>query len=216
MLNMKRTWWMGLLAGVMIGAVTFTAVSGLHAQGRSSSDCCVACIDVVRIFNEYDRQKDLTEEMRVKNQEMQDEEQRRRGRIDTLQATLDAMSDDDPAKAQRQRELLRMHIDYKNWGELMQAEMAREVGVWTTRVYDKIVTATEQIAPRQGFDLVLYKEQPELIGFDPDAIRDQIRSRKLVYASDTVDITQIVLDELNDDYRAQPKRPMLQISPQMP
>ncbi len=213
---MKRTWWTGLLAGVVIGAVTFTAVTGLYAQGRGSSDCCVACIDVVRIFNEYDRQKDLTEEMRDKNQEMQDEEQRRRGRIDTLQATLDAMSDDDPAKAQRQRELLRMHIDYKNWGELMQAEMAREVGVWTARNYNEIVTATEEIARDQGLDLVLYKEQANLMGFDPDAIRDQIRSRKLVYSSDTVDITQIVLDKLNDDYRAQPKMQMLQLEPQMP
>ncbi len=213
---MKRTWWMGLLVGVVVGAVTFTAVTGLYAQGRGSSDCCVACIDVVRIFNEYDRQKDLTEEMRVKNQEMQDEEQRRRGRIDTQQATLDAIADNDPAKVQRQRELLSMHIDYKNWGELMQAEMAREVGVWTTRVYDEIVAATGEIARYQGLELVLYKEQPNLMGFDPDAIRDQIRSRKLVYSSNSVDITQSVLDKLNDDYRAQPKKQMLQLEPHTP
>lgn len=213
---MKRTWWMGLLAGVVVGAVTFTAVTGLYAQGRGSSDCCVACLDVVRIFNEYERQKDLTEEMRVINQEMQDEEQRRRGQIDTLQATLDAMSDSDPAKLKRQREMLQLQIDYKNWGELMQADMGREIGLWTCRVYDEIVAATEDTARRQGFDIVLYKEQPELVTFDPDAIRDQIRFRKLVYASETVDITQVVLDKLNADYRAQPRMQMLQLAPTMP
>lgn len=213
---MKRTWWMGLLVGVVIGAVTFTAVTGLYAQSGLSSACCVGCIDVVRIFNEYDRQKDLTEEMRVMNQEMQDEEQRRRGTIDSLQLTVDAMNDGDPAMVQKQRELFRLHVDYKNWGELMQAEMAREVGVWTARVYDEIVTAAEEIARYQGLELVLYKEQPDLVGYDPDAVRDQIRSRKLVYSSDAVDITQAVLDKLNSDYRAQPKTQMLQLAPQMP
>ena len=213
---MKRTWWMGLLVGVVIGAVTFTAVTGLYAQGRGSSDCCVACLDVIRIFNEYERQKDLTEEMRAVNQEMQDEEQRRRGQIDTLQATLDAMSDGDPARVKRQREMFQLSLDYKNWGELMQADMAREIGLWTRRVYKEATAVTETVAQRQGFDLVVYKDQPELIGYDPDALRDQIRSRKLVYASDAVDITQTVLDKLNADYRAQPKMQMLQLSPQTP
>jgi Skp family chaperone for outer membrane proteins len=147
---MKQTCWMGLLAGIVIGAVTLTAVSGLYAQGRGSSNCCVACLDVVRIFTEYERQKDLTEEMRTVNQEMQDEEQRRRGQIDSLQATLDAMSDSDPAKVKRYREMFQLQLDYKNWGELMQADMAREVGLWTRRIYDEIMTATAEFAQRQG------------------------------------------------------------------
>lgn len=213
---MRRTWWMGLLAGIVIAAVTLTAVSGLYAQGRGSSDCCVAYLDVVRIYTEYERQKDLTEEMRVVNQEMQDEEQRRRGQIDSLQATLDAMSDGDPAKVKRHREMFQLSLDYKNWGELMQADMAREIGLWTRRVYDEIMDATEELARREGFDIVLYKDQPELIGFDPDAVREQIRSRKLLYGSPTVDLTQLVLDKLNADYRQQPKTQMLQLSPQLP
>jgi Skp family chaperone for outer membrane proteins len=213
---MKRTWWLGLLAGVVIGAVTFAAVSGLYAQGRGSSDCCVACLDVVRIFNEYERQKDLTEEMRTINQEMQDEEQRRRGQIDSLQATLDAMSPDDSTRVKRYREMFQLQLDYKNWGELMQADMAREVALWTRRIYDEILVTTEGLARQQGLSVVLYKEQPDLIGFDPDAIRDQIRSRKLIYSNQVVDITQTVLDKLNADYRAQPKMQMLQLSPQVP
>jgi hypothetical protein len=54
------------------------------------------------------------------------------------------------------------------------------------------------------------------MGFDPDAVRDQIRGRKLLYASPTADLTQVVLDKLNADYRQQPKTQMLQLSPQLP
>ena len=54
------------------------------------------------------------------------------------------------------------------------------------------------------------------MGLDPEALREQIRFRKLVYSSEAVDITQEILDKLNAQYRAQPKTQMLQLSPQMP
>jgi Skp family chaperone for outer membrane proteins len=211
---MKRSWWMGLLAGIAVGAVVFTAGSGLYAQDRGSFGAGrVACLDVIKIFNEYERQKELTEEMRAVEQEMQNEIERRRGQIDTLQATLDAMSDSDPAKFKRQREMFQLQLDYKNWAELMQADMAREVGLWTRKIYNEVRAAAEEIALRDGYDMVFYREGPELVGYDPEAVRDQIRSRKLIYASPTVNVTQAVLDKLNADYRAQPKQQMLQISP---
>jgi Skp family chaperone for outer membrane proteins len=213
---MNRTWWTGLLTGIAIGAVVLTAVTTLNAQGRGAGGGGgVACLDVGHVFNEYQRQKDLSEEMRVVERETQDEVERRRGQIDSLQATLDAMSDDDPTKIKRQREMLQLQFDYKNWRDLMQADMAREIGLWTRKMYTEILGTAEEIAQRQGYDVVLYLTPPELVGYEPDAVREQIRSRSVVYASPRVDITQAVLDELNARYRAQPKTQMLQISPTM-
>jgi hypothetical protein len=127
---MKRTWWMGLLAGVAVGAVVFTAGTGLYAQspGRLSAGD-VACLDVVKVFAEYDRQKDLTEEMHTAEQDMQAEGERRESQIDGLQATVNAMNQDDPALVNKYRELFQLQLDSKNWFDLMQAETAREVGL---------------------------------------------------------------------------------------
>jgi len=209
---MKRAWWLGLVTGVLVGAVTLAAVKQLHAKGGASGDG-IAVIDVVRLYGEYERQKDLGDEMYGLNERMQNEEQRRRGQIDSLQATLDAMNYTDSTYTERQREMLQMQIDYKNWGELMQADMAREVGLWTRRIYDEIQQVAEEVAQRKGIDIILYKDQPELIGFDPEVVREQIRQRKLIYSNPAVDITQELLDKLNTAYRAAPKTQMLQISP---
>lgn len=211
---MKQTGWMGLLVGAVAGATVFVAVATLNAQGRGQSGLGrVACLDVVKIYNEYERQKDLEEEMRLFREEIENEVQRRRGRIDSLQATLDSMREDDPALAQRTQEMLRLQLDYKNWTDLMQAQMAREVAVWTRRTYAEILTVTEQVAQQEGYEVVLYLTPPTLVGFDPDAIKDQIRIRSVVYAGPSVDLTIMVLDKLNANYRAQPKMQMLQISP---
>jgi Skp family chaperone for outer membrane proteins len=211
---MRQSWWVGLAVGVVFGAVLFTAISGLYAQHRGGlSTGRIACLDVVRIFNEYDRQKDLEEEMKAFRDELQNEMERRKGGMDKLQATLDALSDDDPTKVKRHREMLALQLDYRNWTDLMQADMAREIAVWNTRTYGEILAATEELALREGYDVVLYMTPPQLIGADPEAIKEQIRARKLVYANPALDITQAVLDRLNANYRAQPKTRMLQISP---
>lgn len=211
---MIRSRWTGLLAGGVVGVVVFTAATSLQAQGRRGSSAGdVACLDVIKIFNEYDRQKDLEAEMKVFREEMQDEMERRRGAIDSLQATLDAMSRDDPTYVKRTREMLQLQIDYKNWLDLMQADMAREVGLWTWKIYNEILVVTEELALREGYDMVFYLDQLQLVGYDPETVRDQIRSRKLLYASPAADVTQAVLDRLNANYRAQPKTQMLQVSP---
>jgi len=211
---MNRTWWTGLLVGGAVSAVVLTAVTGLKAQNRGAASLGrVVCLDVIKIFNEYQRHKDLDEELRAAKEDMRNEAERRVGQIDSLQATLDAMSPDDPTLLRRHREMLQLQLDYKNWSDLMQAEMAREIGVWNKRTYAEVLAVVEELAQREGFDVALYKSSPELLGFDPEAIQEQIRLRKLLYSNPEVDITQTVLDALNANYRAQPRTQMLQISP---
>jgi Skp family chaperone for outer membrane proteins len=72
---------------------------------------------------------------------------------------------------------------------------------------------TEEIAQREGYDVVLYLSPPELVSYNPDAVKEQIRLRKVIYANPRIDITQAVVDRLNANYRAQPKTQMLQIGP---
>lgn len=202
----------GIVAGVA-GALALVAAARLAsgAGAGAASECCTAAVDVVRVFNEYQRQRDLTEEMRRHQDRLEKENQRRRDQIDSLQATIDAMHPDDPTYAEKMRQLLQQQIDYKNWFDVNQAAMAREVGIWTTRIYREITASVAEIAKSQGIALVLYKDQFEPAGLDPEVIREQIRSRKVLFAADTIDLTQAVLDRLNAQYRAQPQTPMIQV-----
>ena len=127
---MKRAWWTALSVGLVASVVVLATASGLQAQSRGQGGTCnVACLDVVEVFAEYERQKDLTEEMRTLETDTQAEMDRRRAQLDSLQATVDAMSDNDPQKVKRMREQLQLQLDTKNWLDLRQAELAREVGL---------------------------------------------------------------------------------------
>jgi Skp family chaperone for outer membrane proteins len=80
-------------------------------------------------------------------------------------------------------------------------------------VYREVVKTVEDVAHRDGYDLVFYRGQFEPVSLEPDVIREQIRSIQLLYNNPATDITQVVLDKLNADYRALPRQQMLMQSP---
>ncbi len=198
-----------VLTGLVAGAVLLAVVGGLQAQsGTKPPHCCVATIDINMVFNEYQRQKDLAEELRQWQEKSRLESEARRQKIDAAQAALDALSPGDPVAPARWRELVQMQIDFKNWSEYTQAEMQREIGLWTAKVYQEIVAASEELARARGLDVVLFRDEfrPAV---NPDQVREQILRRSLVYASAATDISQPVLERLNTAYRAQPRVKMM-------
>lgn len=209
---MKRGWIGGVATGAVVSVVALMVTEQINAQGGRTATGRVACVDVVRVFNEFQRQKDLSDEMNTLQQQLQQEDTTRRQQIDTKQAEIDRLDPNDPTFNSRTRELLAMTIDYRNWRDLKQADLTREVGVWSVRIYQEIRNAVEEIAERDGYDLVLYRGQFEPASWDPEVIKEQIRSVQVLYASPGADITQIVTDKLNTDYRAQPRTKMLNVN----
>ncbi len=203
---MRRTWFVGVLTGVLAGVAAFAVTESLHAQsGGAAPTGRVACINVVQVFNEYQRQKDLTEELTAFKEKFEAEKTQRQQKIDAEQAAIERLNRDDPAYVERMRGLLKMQIDFKNWNELKQSDVTREIGLWFTRIYREILKATEDIGRKSGYDMVFYRGAFEPASIDPEAIKEQIRANHLLYANEATDISQLVLDKLNADYRGQPR-----------
>ena len=206
---MTRGWVTGSLAG---GAVLLTGFTTLRAQSAAPATGRVGCVQVVKVFNEYRRQVDLNEEFQQIRTQLDAENTTRRQRIETLQAAMTAMDPQDPLFPGKREELLKLQINYKNWADLMQAQMAREVATWSGRVYEEILAVTNEVARQNGIDLVVNLDTPFVPSLDnPEAVREQIYARRVLFAANPVDFTQTVLDTLNARYTAEGRRPMMKV-----
>ncbi|MCH7870115.1 MAG: OmpH family outer membrane protein [Planctomycetes bacterium] len=197
---------MTLTAGLLISIAVGSMVTPNGQAGTR-----VATIDVVLIVNEYQRQKDLSEEMLRLQQALSAESETRTQKIDAAQAELNAFNPTDPAYKKTMQDLFAMRIDYKNWHELKQAMMTGEVAVWTHTIYKEIVDSASSIAQREGIDVVLYRDEFPPVINDVQEMRNIIRQRKMIYSNPQIDMSQAVLSALNAAYRAQPVRQMINI-----
>ncbi|MCG3127918.1 MAG: hypothetical protein CHACPFDD_02791 [Phycisphaerae bacterium] len=195
-----------LIGGVLGAALVWGGAgwqSGPKPTGR------IATIDVVRVFGESERQKALTDEMMKQRGGLEEENRARLQKIDAAQAALDKMNPNDPLYGGKQKEVVQMRVEYKNWFDFKQAELGREIATWTWRIYSEISQVTEEIAKLSGYDAVLYIDEFPPISPDPEEMKGRIRSRRVVYSNPAIDVSTMVLEKLNANFRAAGGGPML-------
>lgn len=208
---MNRSRLTGVLAGVGVCAVLFVVTGALRAQSAPPPTGRVACLDVLAVFSEYQKMKDVQEELKQLNDRLNAEGETRGQAVETLGATIDAMDRNDPTYLKKTAELLEMQIGLRIWAETKKAHTAREIGLATDRIYRDILRVTEEIGREAGYDLVLQRERYQPMSMTPEEIEAQMQNRKVLFASEAVDITDLVLRKLNTDYRAQPPTPQLYV-----
>lgn len=207
---MTRSWSLGLVSGAVAAAAILTLGGRLSAQGAPATTGRVAVVSVGRLMTEYQRMKDFTEELKQAEERLESENQERKNAIDMMRKTAEHLADNDPTLVTKMNELLEAQIEHRTWFEVKQASVTREIAVATDRIYRDIVNTTSEVAQAAGYDVVFHRDQyrPQM---DPEEIQAQILARKVIYANEGADITQLVLDKLNQDYRAKPQTPQLQL-----
>lgn len=207
---MKRTSWTSLLTGVIVALLAFAVTDSIKAQnsGRAPTGR-LACVDVIKVFNEYDRQKDLSEELAQWERKSKEENDQRLAALDKLQAELSQLSPDDPTTRERMREMRRQTQEYQLWRKTRESDLTAEAGRWSIQIYREIRQNISELAEQEGYDMVFYRGRFEEISMDPEVVQEQIRDIKLLYATPSVDITQRVIDKLNIQYRQQPQEDMI-------
>jgi hypothetical protein len=64
-----------------------------------------------------------------------------------------------------------------------------------------VTRKVEEIAQREGYELVVTQEDFDPSAREIPALLQQILNRKVVYSHNSIDLTQRVLIELNDDFQ---------------
>ena len=190
-----------------VGAVGF--IDDLWAQGSASAGGSIAVIDVVRVFNEFRQTQDLNEEFDKRRRQVQEELDARDVTLETKAGELEAFHPDSADYSKRRRELQRLRIDRENYMRFAEMEVRELFRDWTRRTYEQICQTAAEVARERGFEVVLAREELEEGLPDAAALKQQIRSRKVIYFHPDSDITEQVLDRLNRPYEQKAKRPEL-------
>jgi Skp family chaperone for outer membrane proteins len=199
MTGMNR--WYLPLALVVVALTTFVCTQMSVGQaGATWPNTRTATIDVVRIFNDFQQTKDLNDELNKRGEALKKEIADKRKILENKRAELEAFKQDSPDFNKRFQELMKQDLEFTVWGQYMQAQVEAEHRVWLKRTYQQIVDACKQIATERGIDVVMYSDAPAIEGESLEAMRDNIRLRKILWSSNQVDITDAVLQRLNKDY----------------
>ena len=186
------------LAALVVTAGLVGAAASMQAQPTS-----VAVVNVQEVFNNLKEKTNLEAQMQSRTEKLQQEEQQRRKTIQQLRQDMDVLAPGSDAYKQKEQQLQQKVIDLQVWTKFKQQQLSVERGLQVEGLYRRTLTSVKKIANEAGYDMVLFDEQSPEFNYDnPKQLLTLIQMRKVLYASDEVNITDQVIQRMNNEYEA--------------
>jgi Skp family chaperone for outer membrane proteins len=95
--------------------------------------------------------------------------------------------------------------DFQAWGLATKASVERQQKLMVKTLYDKIEAAVATVAQQNGYDLVIADGRQDIGSVEdisPEDLRRLLNTRAVLYSSKQVDITEMVLAVLDQQFAA--------------
>ncbi len=186
---------------IIVGAVILSPYQLAAKDATGPSATTVAVVDMDKLFKEFQQTKELNDRLATKQEKFRQEAKAKVDQIELLRAELENFNPGSKDYQQRDDQLLTLTAEFQAFSKLADERLKREFRVWTGDIYQQLLDTVAQVAQQLGYDLVLYMDSVEIQqGDDFAAVLAKIRQRKVLYARESIDITQQVLKTADDKF----------------
>jgi len=194
-----------VLAGSIIASYEAGAARALRAQPSS-----VATVRINDVLTGLDQFKEVQTELEQMGQGIQQEADTQQQAVQELREKLRNM----PEGRNKQRQSLEEQLvitqyEFQAWYQFKSEQVDVERSLLLRDLYRSIKDAVADMSETEGYDLVLMDESDQPIQVNPQSdasreqqVREQIRSRRILYSGQVIDITEDLIERMNNAFNA--------------
>jgi len=179
-------------------AISFGYRQGIAAGEKQIAPSKVAVIDVTKVLQNSKKHKQWQEKMSKNEEQMKAEFEKAKKELEVLQANLNLLTSGSKDYVNAMGEFLDKKALLEAKDKFYQEKVNMEMQQWTESLYVKMLDITAKVAQKNGIDIVLAQEQLDL---PSQSLRDfmlNMRTKKVLYCSTQLDITDEVLVLLDE------------------
>lgn len=184
-------------------AVALLAGGLMGAWLRPAKPTSVAVVDWLAVTTQLEELKaqraTLDAEVKKKNEDRQS----RAARIQEIREQLQSMPPDAPRVRELSEQLEMETSMYQAWWQATQGQLSRNELSMQIDTYEAIVKAVGEVAKRDGWEIVLW-DDAEGMKVDRTNLQSTVEAiarRHMLYSVDAIDITEDVIQYMNNNYR---------------
>ncbi len=188
----------------LVSVISWRAGASNATPSAVAAPSSVAIVDVEKALNQLtelaDLNKKLSERVKVRQKNLDD----LKSQIEDLNGKLELLADNDEENRRELRAKIYELTETANArAKVYQSLINIEKGEIIRPLYLKLVDAINETAQRNGYDLVLFDDRTIKVPNDTDAnVNVAIQQKRILYASDAIDITDQIISLMNNKYAA--------------
>ncbi len=181
---------------VVLGGV---AIGPSYAVWQAALEPAVICtVNLERVFNDINRRNVAEADLEKDLSAFQDRADELRKKAERLGQDSEALVPGTDKHDQVQKQLRETALDYAAMVEFIQLKLDSRRAEARRELFDQIIAATTEYAEANGIDFVLTNDSKLSIQAGTDLqIVQQLALRRLVYASDSFDVTDDLITWMN-------------------
>ncbi len=160
----------------------------------------VGLIDMAHVFKNYDKFKSMSEDMQADAKAAQSEAEAMVEQMKTIQETMQKLTEASPDYTKQETQILTLQTKLETFRKVQQREFLRKEAEIYKTVYMEVQNAVQRYAKYYKYTLVLrFNRQSVDAAENPQEIITSM-NRQVVHYREEDDLTDPILDFLNDEY----------------
>ncbi len=160
----------------------------------------IGVVDISGVFEKYQKRRDLDQELKDLEKQFQSEINKKRKDMINLDEETQLLDLGSESRRKNEELLERKSVELEGYAKFAERQLLRRYKEFFETVYDSVVKGVETIGKKEGFDLIIKKEEPELKSGQISDLQFKIGIRTVLYHSKSVDVTLKVIEGLNAQY----------------
>ncbi|MFQ5861566.1 MAG: OmpH family outer membrane protein [Candidatus Brocadiales bacterium] len=166
----------------------------------SAEELQIGVVNLNQVFENYEKRAELEESFKELRAGEEDLLRDKQDNLVGLREEIQLLERGSEARKEKEVELEKKLLYLQLEEEVARKNLGAKEKEFYEELYNDISGAIEEIGREQGFDLILKKEVIEPKSADLLELRLKIGMGTVLYYSDVVDITDMVIDYLNEKY----------------
>jgi Skp family chaperone for outer membrane proteins len=165
-------------------------------------------VSLSRVLEGLQQRADAEVELTQKADQIRAEDKRREEEIATLQEQFKHINEIE-AKQQLEEDIALLGLNYQAWVRFVKDQLDVDRALLLQSLYRSIKAAIQELAETEGYDLVLVDDSQGDLKWSEDSplnregqTLQQIAARRVLYASPVIDVTDDLVERMNNKYRA--------------
>ena len=188
-----------IIVMALIAAATAVVLRQTTAQADAAGPAKVAVVDVTKVLESSKKHQTWKDKMEKEQEQMKAEFAKMTSDLESLQQNikLRKVGSDDYINLSSQFVEKKAIMEAKN--AFYEEKVTSQMQNWTEDLYKTLMIVVDRVAQQKGIDLVLAKEQLDL---PAPSLRDfmlTIKTKKVLYNDNKLDITAEVLAALDSE-----------------
>lgn len=197
----------------IVGLAALAGVWGLasvraETAAQKAPSAAVAVIDIGKVLEQLDEKRSRLAELEEFGRAMEARMERINAEKDVIVADLEVLPRGTPQYLEKQDQAIRKEMELQGEQEFAKFRFNERKQQTKLELFNKIVSSAGIYAQREGYDIVLNDDRDMVVPQDQvgqmtdQAFQAFVMSRRVIFATDAVDITDEVAQMMNNNYKA--------------